>query len=248
MYKGSGGSASDACCKLQSAYDYKSGSILLVEDMKGTLPDQKYSKYIGGLADKNDLILTDLGYWAFETFDTIDKQGAFFVSRFNNRVNPWIFADGKYIKSELTDVLENRKDKSIEVEMFIKGKKNEYLKVRLIAFRVPEEVANIRKYNLKKNAQKKGRAPTEKSLKLCEWSLFVTNAPKESVPSDMIRSVYRIRWCCELIFKSWKSILRMNLSNVKTNHNRLKCELYAKLIFAVTVHIVHHHFTVQDKK
>ncbi|MDM8539688.1 hypothetical protein QUF90_01235 [Desulfococcaceae bacterium HSG9] len=75
VYKGSGGSASNACCKLQSAYDYKFGSILLVEDMKGTLPDQKYSKYIGGLADKNDFILADLGYQTFETFD---KQRAFF--------------------------------------------------------------------------------------------------------------------------------------------------------------------------
>jgi hypothetical protein len=241
IYKGSGGSASDANCKLQFAYDYKSGSIILVDDMPGVLPDQKYSKTIGNIANKNDLIITDLGYWNFESFYNIDKNEAFFVSRFNNIVNPWVLEDEKYIKINLLNIFEEQMNNSFETEIFIKGKKNKYLKVRLIAFRVPEEVANMRKYKLKQTAKKKGKTPTQKSLKFCEWSIFVTNAKTELIPSCMIRSIYRIRWCCELIFKSWKSILRMNISNVRKNHNRLKCELYAKLILAVIVHTVHSH-------
>ena len=55
----------------------------------------------------------------------------------------------------------------------------------------------------------------------------------------MIRTIYRVRWSVELIFKSWKSILRMHKCNVKKNADRLKCELYAKLIFAVIVHTIH---------
>lgn len=69
----------------------------------------------------------------------------------------------------------------------------------------------------------------------------MTNASEEIVPGEMIRSIYRIRWCVELIFKSWKSILRMHQSNVRKNHYRLKCELYAKLILAVITHTIHHH-------
>ena len=56
----------------------------------------------------------------------------------------------------------------------------------------------------------------------------------------MVRSLYRVRWCVELIFKSWQSILRMHLSNVRKNHYRFKCELYAKLILATIVHATHH--------
>lgn len=50
-----------------------------------------------------------------------------------------------------------------------------------------------------------------------------------------------MRWCVELIFKSWKSVLRIDKTNVKVNADRLKCELYAKLIFAIITHTIHNH-------
>lgn len=83
--------------------------------------------------------------------------------------------------------------------------------------------------------------PTQKTLNLCDWSIFVTNAPAPLLPGEMVRSLYRVRWCIELIFKSWRSIMRIHLSSVRKNHYRLKCELYAKLILATIVHTTHHH-------
>jgi hypothetical protein len=131
---------------------------------------------------------------------------------------------------------------SVEIECHLRGEnKNDCLKIRLIAFRVPGEVANLRRMKLIKGAKKKGRVACQKNLDLCDWSLFITNAPEELLPGDMIRSLYRVRWCIELIFKSWRSILRMHLSNVQENHYRLKCELYAKFILAIIVHTIHQH-------
>ncbi len=40
IFPGAGGSASDANCKIQFCYDYKSGSVILLDDMEGTIPDQ----------------------------------------------------------------------------------------------------------------------------------------------------------------------------------------------------------------
>jgi len=242
IFPGSGGSASDANCKLQFCYDYKSGSVILLEEMKGTTPDQKYSQDFGLIVKKDDLALMDLGYWSFETFYKIDSNGGYYVSRFNNQVNIWQELDGKYKKLDLLEILKNQKGNSFEIEGFIQGKKGNYLKNRFIFFRVPPKVAAARRGKLIGQAQKKGRKPpTYKSLQLCSWSIFVTNASEELIPGEMIRSIYRIRWCVELIFKCWKSILRMHLSNVHKNHHRLKCELYAKLIFAVISHTVHQH-------
>ena len=241
IFPGSGGSASSANCKLQFVYDYKSGSIVLLEDRAGTEPDQKYSKNLVSLIQEGDLLIPDLGYWNFETFFGIDGKGGYFISRFNSRVNIWDRRDEKFIKLDLLSILEQQMSNSIEMEVFIRGEKTKTLKIRLVVFRVPEEVANMRRKKLKEQARKKGRIVSKKSLQLCDWSVFVTNASEEIVPGEMIRSIYRVRWCVELIFKSWKSILRMHQSNVRKNHYRLKCELYAKLILAVITHTLHHH-------
>lgn len=104
-------------------------------------------------------------------------------------------------------------------------------------------MANRRRANLKKNARKcrgkRAYTPKKKNLNLCDWSIFVTNTNEKQIASEMIRSVYRIRWSIELIFKNWKSILKIHKSNVIKNENRLKVELYGKLIFAVLTHKVY---------
>jgi hypothetical protein len=105
IFPGSGGSASDANCKLQTGYDFKSGSVLLGEDMQGTLPDQKYGKNIALLTQEDDLIIIDLGYWSFETFYQIDSKGGFFLSRFNTLVTLWKLINGEYKQLELQETL-----------------------------------------------------------------------------------------------------------------------------------------------
>jgi len=242
IFPGYGGSASDANCKLQLGYDFKAGSLLSVEDMKGTIPDQRYGKSIPSLTQKGDLNITDLGYWSFENFYETDRKGGFFLSRFNTQVNLWKLIDGEYKELELQKTLNNQTSDSVEMDCLIRGKhKDEWLKVRLIAFRAPEEVTNLRRKKLKDQAKKKGKMPTQKTLILCDWSIFVTNVPAPLLPGEMVRSLYRVRWCIELIFKSWRSIMRIHLSSVRKNHYRLKCELYAKLILATIVHTTHHH-------
>ena len=243
IFPGSGGSASDANCKLQVGYDFKAGSLLSVEDMKGTLPDQRYGKSIPSLTQKGDLNIMDLGYWSFENFYETDRKGGFFLSRFNTQVNIWKSIDGEYKELDLLKTLNNQTSDSVEIDCLIRenGNKDKWLNIRLIAFRAPEEVANLRRKKLKDQAKKKGRMPSQRCLDLCDWSIFVTNASAQVLPGKMVRSFYRVRWCIELIFKSWRSILRMDLSDVRKNHYRLKCELYAKLILATIVHTTHHH-------
>jgi len=242
IFPGSGGSASDANCKLQTGYDFKSGSVLLVEDMKGTLPDQRYGKSIASSTQKGDLTIMDLGYWSFKAFQQIDSRGGFFLSRFNTQVGLWKLVNGEYKELELQETLEKQTSESVEIDCLIRGSgKNNWLSIRLIAFRAPEEVANQRRKKLKKQAKKNGTVPSQKSLDLCAWSIFATNAPAQLLPGGMVRSLYRVRWCIELIFKSWRSILKMHLSNVRENHYRFKCELYAKLILATIVHTTHQH-------
>jgi len=253
VYTGAGGSASEANCKIQFCYDYKTGSIILLEDTKGTEPDQAHGKQIKDVVRENDLILRDLGYSSYETFSDIAQKKAYFCSRFLTTSDVWELVDGKYAKVDFEKVL-RQNDADVELDVFLKGKrKDQYLPIRLIAFRVPEEIANRRRNKLHKNAAKKGRTCSPKGLFLCDWSMFITNTPENLVPSKMVRTLYRIRRSIELVFKNWKSILRIHVSSARKNHWRIRCELYAKLILAVMVHSIHqklhyHTWTVKKKE
>ncbi|MEZ4420959.1 MAG: transposase [Nitrospirales bacterium] len=67
---------------------------------------------------------------------------------------------------------------------------------------------------------------------------LITNVPEPWVPLDMVRALYTLRWQIELLFKQFKSILRVHQSATGNVH-RLRCELYGKLIAAVWVQRLH---------
>jgi len=175
--------------------------------------------------------------WCLLFVNGSEKKG-FFLSRLNTQVSLWIREGEKFTALELPAMLGNCRDRAIEMAVCLKKKKT-VVAVRLVAWRVPEEVANLRRMKLRKNARKKGRTASKRCLLLCDWSIFITNADQEKLPAAMIRTCYRVRWNVELIFKSWKSVLRIHRTNVKKNMHRLKCELYAKMILAVIVHRIH---------
>lgn len=235
VFPGSGGSGSPAGCKVQLLYYFKKGLIRSIDIMKGTSPDQSYSKTIPFKISKNYLVITDLGYWCFDIFDKIKEKGAYYVSRFNIKANLWLKNENDFSQIKLEEFLKKQTANSVEFDAYI----NKNHKTRIVAFRVPEEKANSRRANLKKNAKKKRYEASQKSLDLCDWAILMTNCDKDIIPGEMLRSVYRIRWTIELVFKNWKSILKIDTCNVIKNKNRLLCEIYGKLILATIIHNVY---------
>lgn len=240
IFPGSGGGASEANCKLQLCYDYRTGEPLLIEETKGILADQKYGRCLPSIVNKNALIIFDLGYWAFATFLDIVLKRAFILCRFNTQVQLWGKTEDTFFKITLYEWLNKQYSYAVETEAFLRRDDNS-IPIRLVAWKAPEEVANVRKMKLRKNAKKKGYTVSAGALAFCEWSIFITNANSSMIPGKMIRSCYRVRWNVELIFKSWKSILSIHRTNVRNNLHRLRCELYAKLILAVIVHNLYKH-------
>jgi hypothetical protein len=240
IFPGSGGSASKANCKLQFCYDYKTGDFRALEDTAGSLPDQRFGRNIPQLVTKAALVIFDLGYWAFDTFHGVSTNGAFFLARLNVQAGLWVRNGDGFDSVDLCDTLGSHRGRGIEMKVCLR-KSNKALDVRLVAWRVPEEVANQRRMKLRQNASKKGRSVSKKCLALCDWTIFVTNADAERIPPEMMRSFYRVRWTVELVFKSWKSVLRIHKTTVRKNVYRLRCELYAKMILALIVHRIHHH-------
>jgi hypothetical protein len=81
----------------------------------------------------------------------------------------------------------------------------EKLKLRVLAVRVPQEVALARREEVRRDAKKRGRAVSEKKLELCDWNVLVTNAPAELISAYEGWELRRVRWQIELVFKVFKS-------------------------------------------
>lgn len=232
---GSGGSASSANCKLQAGYEYKKGELCFFQITAGTKPDNKYTDQLPTLLHKNDLALIDQGYFKLKTFQSIDRKGAFYLTRF--LVNTNVRDAETMTPIELANILKKLRQDAYQMHIIMESGKEE-IHSRLICLRVSEQVAAKRRRRLKKEARKKGRNVSQRHLSLCDWTLMVTNVPEMLLPSEMVYALYRLRWQIELIFKQLKSILCIHQS-VTSKENRLRCEIYGKLIMAVLLHRIH---------
>lgn len=233
---GSGGAASAANCKLQVVYDYKRGELLFLDVTAGTVPDNRYTDHLPGMLKKGDLLLIDQGYFKLSVLARIIAKGAFFLTRF--LVRTALTDPVTQMPIDLPRELGRLEHDSCEMDVLMGGKKQTKVPCRLIALRVTEKVANERRRRLRKEAQKKGRTVSKLHLRMCEWTLLITNVPQRWLPLSMVRALYTLRWQIELLFKQLKSVLRIHRS-VTGKENRLRCELYGKLIGAVLIHRIH---------
>ncbi len=233
---GSGGGASDAACKIQAVYDYKRGELQFVEVTAGTDPDNRYTNHLPGMLNKGDLILFDQGYFKLTMLEALVAKGVFFLTRFLVRTVVLDPVTGARI--DLARHLSKMDGDACEMDVLIGGDKMPKVPVRLIALRASEPVANERRRRLRKEAKKKKRTPSKHHLKMCEWTILTTNVPQRWLPLEMVRMLYTVRWQIELLFKQLKSILRVHQSDTG-NENRLRCELYGKLIGAIIIHRIH---------
>lgn len=244
VFPGSGGRKGSSGVKLQLIYSYLTSIITSIDITKGNIPDQKHSIELLSLIKKGELFIADLGYMVFNLLYEIDIKQAYFLGRYKSSTNLYekIIVKLKdkdttiFIPFKIEDNIKMFQDNVTKKELYLKSNKR-YLKVRVILFKNPEDTINNRRRILNKRARKNNKSgkASNKSLVLCTWSIFITNTGEEKLPYKMIHNIYRIRWNVELIFKAWKSILNIHKSNVNENQNRVKMELYAKLIFAVVI-------------
>jgi DDE family transposase len=109
------------------------------------------------------------------------------------------------------------------------------VRLRLLAWRMPAEVAATRRRRLQKRAQKSGRPVSAAQETLCQWNVLVTNASGEWLSLREACVLARLRWQVELLFKLWKSGGRLDESAAAKPY-RVLCELLAKLLGLVVQH------------
>lgn len=230
-YAGSGGDP--AGLKVQLVFDFLHGHCQQVQLRPGCEPDQKYRAYLAAVTP-GSLTMTDLGYFCLDSFQTIGvAKHAYWLSRY-------LFGTAIYTptgeRQDLLRVLQQHHENIVELDCH--WGVQHHLPCRLVALRVPQEVADRRRQRAKARARRAGRRPpTATYLALLSWNIFVTNVPAAQLPAAQIRAMYRVRWQIELIFKLWKSYC--GLARVAhLRRDRILTELYAKLVGAVITQFI----------
>lgn len=212
-----------AILKIQSIYDILKKRFLRFEITNFRKNDQGYSGNIIDIAKPGDLIIRDLGYFVLGVFKKLSEQKIYFISRLRKDIN--IYSD-KEKPIDLAKMLNKRG--SLDIAVF--AGETEKLPMRLVAIPVDDSIAEKRRRNAKNNRDKRVN-PSKEHLLLLGWNIFITNVETEKLSSNEIALLYLIRWRIEIIYKGWKSHLR--ITNIPSGANKIRVEsfIYCLLIF-----------------
>lgn len=228
-FKGSGGSASKSSLKINLIYELIQDVIQDIHITDSKEPDQALAGIIFDHLQSNDLIIRDLGYFSLKILINLPKINAFFLSRLIKSVNVYLSEQddvaiddiGGYFFKKFPD------QTIIDIDVFL-GREEKF-PCRLIIYRLPEDVVNERVRKARKAAKKKGRELIEEYIHWLHFGFYITNVSRDIWSAEVIGTIYRIRWRIELIFKSWKTLLRIDVLK-GTRPERIRCFLYGRLI------------------
>jgi Transposase DDE domain len=233
VWRGCGGSPTartSAALKLQVRVELRTGHLEDCQLQDGRTPDQR-AAFPAGLP-AGALRLADLGYWSLEALQRMVQQGTFWLSRLQTQTAVY---DSTGQRQDLLALLEAQPTATLEHEVALGA--DQRVPARLLAVRVPQEVAEARRRRLREAAQDKGRQVSATRLALAAWTLFVTNVPQDRLTLAEALVLGRTRWQIELLFKLWKSHGRVDESR-STKPWRMLCEVYAKLLAMLVQHWV----------
>jgi hypothetical protein len=218
-----------AALKVQVCYEVNRGALEGLSLHPGRAADNT-----AALAQQplpaGSLRLADLGYFDLDRLQIYDQQHVYFVSRLQARTTVYD-ADGR--KWPLGTLLTTRACDRLDEWVTVGTKQR--LRCRLLAVRCPAAVATQRRRRLTVQAAKHGRRVSAECLTLCDWTVFICNAPPCLLTLPEAWVLYRVRWQLELLFKLWKSQGGIDESRSGQAY-RVLCEVYAKLLAMVVQH------------
>ena len=220
-----------AAMKIHLLWDFLTGSILQLRITPGRASDAT-NPIAQEVAPAGSLSLFDLGYFCLDRFQNLTRAGAFWISRLQHGTSVF---DAQGQPLALLQYLRQQTGSGpIDVSVLLGV--SHRLPCRLIALRVPQEVADRRRQKAYVKAQKHGRVPSREYLEWQDWTIFVTNCEPELLTWEAVVVLYRARWQIELMFKLWKSHNRLATHRAGAAAEEQLAVVYVKLIAVLVQH------------
>jgi hypothetical protein len=191
-------------------------------DLAGPLPH--------GPLPPGSLRLADLGYYSLDALQAYGQQGVYVLSRVPARTALFDLGGRRWKLHEFLSAAPGG-----AVDAWVRVGSRQRLRLRLLAWRVPQGVAQVRQRRLGERAHKSGRPVSAAQATLAAWNVLLSNAPAELLSLRQACVLARLRWQVELLFKLWKSQGRLDESAGRKPY-RVLCELLAKLLGLVVQH------------
>lgn len=173
------------------------------------------------------LRLADLGFFSLDDLADQHAQGVLFLSRWQPGTAV-AMPDGQ--RQDLLALLARTTTALLDQPVLLGARHR--LPVRLLAVRVPQEVADQRRRRLRTTARDQGRTVSAARLALCAWTVLITNVPAAQLTVQEALVLTRARWQIELLFKCWKQQQQVDEWRT-TNPWRILTEVYAKLLAVI---------------
>jgi hypothetical protein len=228
-FPGYGGVGREAIAQVQLEYELLGGTV--TELSLGSALDADATagmKNIGKVPSKA-LLIRDLGYFSPKAFKEISGHDIYFISRAKAQWLMYEKKDGALKKITLQDIkdrLVNQKEKYLDLDIIVGEQAR--TPVRLIASLLTEVQTQTR---ISKK-RSKVRELSKQAKESASLNLFVTNVENEKCSAAEIYELYTLRWQIELVFKTWKSILKIHKVH-SMNYIRLECVILIKFIWVM---------------
>jgi IS4 transposase len=176
-------------------------------------PVLRAGAWVGG-----KLLLFDLGYYRYQLFAAIGRQGGFFLTRLKEHANPTILSllrthRGRAVPAEgrgLQEVKDRLKREVFDAEVEIRFRSRAYLGRRA------GHVLRVRLVGVRDDARG-----------IYHW--YLTNLPPDLVPAEDIGKLYGARWSIELLFREMKSCYQLESIPSRKRHV-VEIFLYASVL------------------
>lgn len=224
--------------RIQAVLDLLTESFVHFSLSGYTRNDQAASRDILSFVENGDLVIRDLGYYVREVFEQLMSRGAFFISRLQPHS---IIRDPD--SHQVIPLLKRLRKVDAMDQWVLVGEKKQ-MKVRLLALRLPERIAQQRRRKARAKRDKRNQYSKE-YYALLGWQILITNVSANRLNAQDLAEIYGLRWQVEVVFKSWKS--HLNFKHIPQNAAAAQVEtlIYARLIMAVLFHTIFWHLLQQ---
>jgi len=231
VWKGCGGfpdTGTQSSVKVQLRWEMLTGALCHLSLHDGRTHDRH--AFVDDALPPGSLRLADLGYFSLDELSALSLANVFWLTRIQAMCTLF---DTEGNRIDLARWLSEQP--TTEIQLAIRLGVSAQLNCRLLAQRVSDEVASRRRRQLRTQARRKGKMPSQTRLALADWNIMATNVPAEKLTVKEAMILSRMRWQIELLFKLWKQQGSLDEWRSKKPW-RILCEVYAKLIASIIRH------------
>jgi hypothetical protein len=227
-----GGKTSEAGVSIQLEYDLKTSKINDLEVQSSLNRDSVDAISKIDLIKGGDLIIRDLGYFHSDVFEYIIEHEAYFLTRLHATTKVYLTKEcaNAISFSKIYQQMATNQIPHLDLEVFVGSKKR--IPMRLIIALMPEEIYQKRIRNRNNDNKCSGYTTSQEFKDRAHLNLFLCNIHSSEIKADDVCKLYQVRWQVELIFKTWKSLVRIS-DMKKMKLARLQTILNMKLLWIV---------------